>query len=67
MPFYFEIIKKIMIEDNDNFYFGHTFIIFRETSTDTLYVSYNDRMTEMINPETGLPLTYKVWKVKYNK
>ena len=40
--------------------------VYREESTDVLYMFKGDSgVTHMVDPETGLPLTYKVWKEKY--
>ena len=44
--------------------------IYREGTTDVLYIKPSGResgFTVMLDPETGLPLTYKVWKEKYYK
>ncbi len=43
-----------------------------EKTTDVIYLQvyhgYNmGGITPMLDPETGLPLTYKVWKEKYDK
>ena len=47
--------------------FGRSWMqIYREESTDVLYIIKGDTgITPMVDPETGLPLTYKVWKEKY--
>ena len=50
--------------------------IYHETKTDTLFVTYHhfDKgwlqtesggLTQMMDPETGLPLTYTVWQENY--
>jgi len=44
--------------------------IYREKTTDVLYIKPTEGgsgFTVMLDPETGLPLTYKVWKEKYCK
>jgi len=61
----FEIINKFQINDTNNIYEAHSFIIFRETSTDILWIKHENSFSEMHDPETGLPLTYKVWQEKY--
>lgn len=43
-----------------------------EKTTDVIYLQmqhgYNmGALTPMLDPETGLPLTFKVWNEKYNK
>ena len=63
----FEIIKNPYIRDKDNIYESHFFCIYRETTTDVLYVSRgkDSALAPMLDPETGLPLTYSIWKEKY--
>jgi len=43
--------------------------IYRETSTDLLYVRYSSLngggITLMVDPEDGMPLTYNEWQEKY--
>ena len=44
--------------------------IYHEETTDVLYIKPyggGSGFTVMLDPETGLPLTYKVWKAKYYK
>jgi len=63
----FEIIKNTGVQDKNNGYELHFFCIYRETTTDVLYVARgkDSALTPMLNPETGLPLTYKIWQEKY--
>ncbi len=60
--FHFE---RIDIVDNS----GITFKCLRETSTDVIYLIATSEggpgVTAMLDPETGLPLTYTNWKAKY--
>ena len=67
MNFNFETIKVIQTEDTENTYLKHTFVIFREVSTDTLFVDHDGTLAQMLDPDTGKPLTYKVWKEKYKE
>lgn len=49
--------------------------IFHEKTTDSLFIQYSQTfgfsdagaggLTQMMDPETGLPLTYTVWQEKY--
>lgn len=48
----------------DFYYYNRTgFYLYRNTITDILYILYDSKekcqLTEMHDPETGLPLTYK--------
>ena len=63
----FEIISNPYIKDKSNGYEHHFFCIYRETTTDVLYVARGESggVTPMLDPETGLPLTYSVWQAKY--
>lgn len=61
--FNFEKIKDSKVPSG--LYTEHSFVIFREISTDVLWVSNGVSLSEMHDPETGLPLTYSVWKEKY--
>ena len=53
--------------------YNNKLTIFRETTTDSLFVKYSNLsykagaggLTQMMDPETGLPLTYTVWQEKY--
>ena len=65
----FEIITISQIQDKHNSYEYHFFYLYRETTTDVLYVARerDGTLTPMLDPETGLPLTYKVWQEKYQK
>lgn len=52
-------------------YYTQGFTIYRETSTDALFVrhysSHAGGLCQMLDPETGKPLTYSVWLEKYAK
>lgn len=62
----FEKINDIRVDDPENFYACHAFVIYREISTDVLWVGYNfNQLAMMVDPENGLPLTYTAWKEKY--
>lgn len=45
--------------------------IYHETTTDTLFAEFNGYnaggLTQIMDPETGKPLTYTLWKEKYAK
>ena len=50
----------------------HHILVLIEKTTDVIYLQmqhgYNmGGLTPMLDPETGLPLTFKVWNEKYNK
>ena len=50
--------------DNDNI------TVLVEETTEVIYLKFKDgynagSLTPMLDPETGLPLTYKVWEAKY--
>lgn len=50
----------------------HDILVLVEKTTDVIYLQmqhgYNmGSLTPMLDPETGLPLTFKVWNEKYNK
>jgi len=62
----FEILQKIKI-NKDNEYETYEFVIFRETTTDVLWVSHEGNLVEMTDPQTGLPLTFKQWQTNYKK
>lgn len=45
-------------------------IVLVEETTDVIYLKLSEGysmggLTPMLDPETGLPLTYKVWEAKY--
>ena len=63
----FKIIETIEIQDKNNSYEKHCFYLYHETTTDVLYVAQGESggLTPMLDPETGLPLTYSVWQAKY--
>lgn len=42
-------------------------LILHERTTDVLYIEYNGNITAMLDPKTGLPLTYDIWENNYNK
>ena len=39
----------------------------REKSTDVIWVKCENVFKEILDPETGFPLTHKKWKERYNK
>jgi len=62
----FERITESQVPDPKNNYAADSFVVFRETTTDVLFLELEGmNLLEMHDPETGLPLTYKVWKEKY--
>lgn len=63
--FRLEILEQNLVDDPNNMYEAHSTIVYRECSTDTLFISINGQCVNMYDPETGLPLTYKVWQQKY--
>lgn len=38
-----------------------------ERTTDVLYIKTSTGLTAMLDPKTGLPLTYSIWKELYDK
>ena len=49
-------------------YFETNLQVFRETTTDCLFVRYREGgLTQMLNPQTGKPLTYTNWIEKYKE
>lgn len=42
-------------------------VIYREVTTDVLYLETDSGIVVMLNPETGKPLTYSDWKLNYKK
>lgn len=62
--FNFEEIEDISVQNG--LYHEYSFVIFREISTDVLWVRNGNSLSEMHDPETGLPLTYEGWKEKYH-
>ena len=40
---------------------------FREKSTDVIWIKCENTFKEMLNPATGLPLTYKEWREQYKR
>lgn len=51
-----------------NSYHNHgEILILHERTTDVLYIEYNGNITVILDPQTGLPLTYEKWKQNYNK
>lgn len=67
----FELMQEINVEETRPGLFGTlcSFRILREKSTDVLWVWMidNNIFKEMLNPTTGLPLTYKYWCEHYKK
>jgi len=65
----FEIIDITEIQDKNNSYEKHSFYLYHETTTDVLYVSHgkDGALTPMLDPETGLPLTFLNWFSHYRK
>lgn len=72
------ITSAIAAESQQNFNFvavynDNEITVLRETTTDSLFVKYKAHgynalaggLTQMFDPETGLPLTYTVWQEKY--
>jgi len=63
--------QKITFEKIDTDYCGGNlgdFSIWREETTDVLYIiSKKGAISPMLDPENGLPLTYKKWESKYAK
>lgn len=46
---------------------NYSFAIFHETTTDSLFILYYNRgsFAQILDPDTGLPLTYTLWQEKY--
>lgn len=61
-------LERILTDD-------YRFEIFHELSTDCLFIKYKESsyeagfggLTQMLDPQTGKPLTYANWKEKYEK
>ena len=55
---------ELIYADNDSGLY-----IYHEKTTDTLFLQYGGYkaggITQLMDPETGLPLTYTVWQEKY--
>lgn len=59
-----------MVESVYNRVSGVIASIYHEETTDVLYIKPcepGSGFTVMLDPATGLPLTYKVWEAKYCK
>ena len=65
--FEFELIREINVDGKVDDWNKYRFLIFREKSTDVLWIKHENVFKEMLNPVTGLPLTYKEWAEKYKK
>lgn len=66
--FGFKLIKKCEVHSQptarDYTDIVETFSIYQELSTDALFIEHKGSLCQMLDSETGLPLTYKVWQEK---
>lgn len=61
----FEVLK-INLAKSLNFH-GLEIYFLREKTTDVIWIKCENTFKEMLNPTTGLPLTYKDWCEHYKK
>ena len=67
------MFKFVLINTDESS--DRTFNVYREVTTDCLFVRYREAgyeagfggLTQMLDPQTGKPLTYANWKEKYDK